>query len=293
MVKHTSVKFSAASVAKGSVVLSKAVEKNFALESEISRLRHHVSVLSKRLHSVTLERNNLQLALEDLSSCPPVMDTGLPSGVVVVEEVGIPDATEEVADDWMEDRPACEEVADDRGVVTPTAVAVVVADVAQPQVAERGMEVADGYNRNRLDLVPFVQDGTVGVPPDSPKKIGEDVGVKPLGSSGDEDAVIGGVIVAGGASRKAKNKRRKGKRKSKGCASDTLEADDGGFRAVRERITRISEVFDGDDFGRLKGKVFNLNVGNMDLERVSAFCTQANLILDAIEADDFGWDTGT
>ena len=69
MVKHTSVKFSAASVAKGSVDLSKAVEKNFVLENEISRLRHHVWVLSKRLHLVTLERNNLQLALEDLSSC--------------------------------------------------------------------------------------------------------------------------------------------------------------------------------------------------------------------------------
>ena len=97
IVKHTSVKFSATSVAKGSVVLSKAVEKNFALESEISRLRHHVSVLLKRLHLVTLERNNLQLALEDLSSCPPVQDTGLPSGDVVVEEMGLPDATEEVA----------------------------------------------------------------------------------------------------------------------------------------------------------------------------------------------------
>ena len=49
MVKTSATKFSAASVAKGSVVLSKVIEKNFALEAEVSRLRHHVSVLSKRL----------------------------------------------------------------------------------------------------------------------------------------------------------------------------------------------------------------------------------------------------
>jgi len=47
MVKTGTIKLSAASVAKVSVVLSKAVEKNFALEAEISRLRHHISVLSK------------------------------------------------------------------------------------------------------------------------------------------------------------------------------------------------------------------------------------------------------
>ena len=60
MVKTNNTKFSAASVAKGSVVLSKAVEKSFAIEAEISRLRHHFSVVSKRLHLATVERRILE-----------------------------------------------------------------------------------------------------------------------------------------------------------------------------------------------------------------------------------------
>src|SRR5437879_6483262 len=41
---------SAASSLRSLAVLSRAVEKNFALEAEVSRLRHHVSILSRRLH---------------------------------------------------------------------------------------------------------------------------------------------------------------------------------------------------------------------------------------------------
>ena len=63
MVKTSNTKFSAASVAKESVVLSRTVEKNFALEAEISRVRHHVSVLSKRLHRTTREKEILKSIL--------------------------------------------------------------------------------------------------------------------------------------------------------------------------------------------------------------------------------------
>lgn len=62
MVKRGSFTFSAASVAKGSMVLSRTVEKNFALEAEISRLRHHVSVLSRRLHLADKELARLRSA---------------------------------------------------------------------------------------------------------------------------------------------------------------------------------------------------------------------------------------
>ena len=62
MVKRGSSTFSAASVAKGSMVLSRTVEKNFALEAEISRLRHHVSVLSQRLHFADKELARLRSA---------------------------------------------------------------------------------------------------------------------------------------------------------------------------------------------------------------------------------------
>jgi len=40
-------------------------------------------------------------------------------------------------------------------------------------------------------------------------------GMRGLGSSGDKDIIIGGMIVAGGASQKAKNAARRGKRKSR------------------------------------------------------------------------------
>jgi len=95
MVKTNKTKFSAASVAKGSVVLSPAVEKNFALEAEVSRLRHHVSVRSKRLHVVTLER----IIFEDIVNqrqCPNCSREEEPSGDVVAEQVEKIDATEEV-----------------------------------------------------------------------------------------------------------------------------------------------------------------------------------------------------
>ena len=63
MVKTNNTKFSAASVAKGSVVLSRTVEKNFALEAEVSRLRHHISILSQRLHTTTREKEILESIL--------------------------------------------------------------------------------------------------------------------------------------------------------------------------------------------------------------------------------------
>ena len=40
--------------------MSRAIEKNIALEAEVSRLRHHISVLSRRLHLATLERDGLK-----------------------------------------------------------------------------------------------------------------------------------------------------------------------------------------------------------------------------------------
>jgi len=64
MIKRGSSSFLASSVAKWSIVLSKAIEKQFALKAEISRLRHHISVLSKRLPSVTLEKQILEDIVE-------------------------------------------------------------------------------------------------------------------------------------------------------------------------------------------------------------------------------------
>jgi len=117
MVKRGSSTFSASSVAKGSIVLSKAIEKQFALEAEISRLRHHVSVVSKRLHSVTLEKQILADIVEsttwgekeplseeevaDEEATPSVAgeESGEATGSVAGEE--LVDATESVAGEGL------------------------------------------------------------------------------------------------------------------------------------------------------------------------------------------------
>jgi len=50
MVKRGSTTFSATKVAKAGLVASAALQKIMDLEKEVSKLRHHVSVLSKRNH---------------------------------------------------------------------------------------------------------------------------------------------------------------------------------------------------------------------------------------------------
>ena len=97
MVKQSSSSFSAASVARTGVTLSKAVEKSLALEAEVSRLRHHVSVLSKRLHSVTSERNDFEWLFLELTARTVATTTGGPSGDEGVEEVEVAGVRVDVA----------------------------------------------------------------------------------------------------------------------------------------------------------------------------------------------------
>src|SRR5437660_7181099 len=87
MVKRASAP-SAASSLRSSVVLSRAVEKNFALEAEVSRLRHHVSILSRRLH-----RNEKELsALRAPKSAPtPTDPPSSPTSTVVTVLGGVLD----------------------------------------------------------------------------------------------------------------------------------------------------------------------------------------------------------
>jgi len=55
MVKRGSTTFSATKVAKAGLAASAALERILSLEKEVSRLRHHVSVLSKRNHVLSKE----------------------------------------------------------------------------------------------------------------------------------------------------------------------------------------------------------------------------------------------
>jgi len=140
MVKRGSSTFSAASVAKGSVVLSRAIEKNFALEAEVSRLRHHVSILSRRLHSITIERDGLR-------------DMVIPT--MEVERWGRePQGSEEVADDDSDDgaAPVVAGMSDDDGGREATSVADEVIRDATSVADEDVTAVARGCSRFTMDL---------------------------------------------------------------------------------------------------------------------------------------------
>jgi len=279
MVKTNNTKFSTTSVAKGSVVLSRAVEKNFALEAEISRLRHHVSALSKRLHVVTLERRIFE-DIVNQRQCPNCPGEGEPSGDVVAEGVEKMDATEEVADDRREVRPACEEVAEEFMEDEPQQVVAVFRGLGkvEPQVAEPVMEVDERYNRFALDLVPHDQEESIQVPlisqpslsnvvvredsgspegkyermrtvfEEEQSRIKEEVEKAPkrigedleeVSGSGEEDAVTGGMIVTVSSSQKAKKKRNKKKRKSK--TSEEKNEEGYGLSEMKEELKLMNE----------------------------------------------------
>jgi len=68
MVKGGSSTFPAAAVARWGLALGRLVEKTLALEAEVSRLWHHVSVLSHRLHLSGLESESLRRELDALRS---------------------------------------------------------------------------------------------------------------------------------------------------------------------------------------------------------------------------------
>ena len=77
MVNRTSAP-SASSALRSSVVLSRAVEKTLALEAEVSRLWHHVSVLSRRLHRAEKKNAALVGSLRE-----PTLPTVIPSSPAV------------------------------------------------------------------------------------------------------------------------------------------------------------------------------------------------------------------
>jgi len=76
MVKRGSSTFSAAAVARSGLALGRTVEKTLALEAEVSRLRHHISVLSRRLHLSALESESLRRELDALRSVAPLSREG-------------------------------------------------------------------------------------------------------------------------------------------------------------------------------------------------------------------------
>jgi len=113
MVKRGSSTISAAPVARSGLALGRTVEKTLALEAEVSRLRHHISVLSRRLHLSALESESLHRELDPLRSVAPLSREG----------------------DGAEASPLRVEVADEVAVLAP------VAEPAAPTVASLGAHV--------------------------------------------------------------------------------------------------------------------------------------------------------
>jgi len=68
MVKRGSSTFSSTAVARSGLALGRSVEKTLTLEAEVSGLRHHISVLSCRLHLSALESESLRCELDALGS---------------------------------------------------------------------------------------------------------------------------------------------------------------------------------------------------------------------------------
>jgi len=114
MVKRGSSTFSAAAVMRSGLALGRTVEKTLALEAEVSRLRNHISVLSRRLHLSALESESLRRELDALRSVTPLSREG---------------------DGAEASSPLCEEVADE------VAVLALVAEPAALTVASLGAHV--------------------------------------------------------------------------------------------------------------------------------------------------------
>jgi len=173
MVKRGSTTFSATKVAKVGLVTSAALQKIMDLEKEVSKLRHHVSVLSKRNHGLQKEVDRLKKEEEVVSS-----------------EVASPDRVEEpepqvVAEllEWMSGVIVVEEEED-----------VWVVPVAKPAVAES--RVALVVDEPEVALVRLPKGKRRRTSGDEGSEVGES------GAEVVEEKVVEGIIVATSVPRK-------------------------------------------------------------------------------------------
>jgi len=99
MAKRGVTTFSATQVAKQGLAVSTALLKMADLEKEVSRLRHHVSVLSRRNHGLQKELEGLRIVGEGVASSkePEPRVVAEPPEPVVVVEVAPSVASDEVA----------------------------------------------------------------------------------------------------------------------------------------------------------------------------------------------------
>jgi len=91
MVKRGSITFSATKVAKAGLTATAALQKILDLEKDVSKLRHHVSVLSKRNHGLQKEVERLkkeEVAVSSEVASPVGVEEPEPQVVAEPEEEG-------------------------------------------------------------------------------------------------------------------------------------------------------------------------------------------------------------
>ena len=119
------VKKISSSLAASNATSSKALDRILALEAEVSRLRHHVSVLSKRLHKLDPPRR--KSSRTDSSASPDIEEDNLRSvgGGKAVEKEGVAEEKPPKADGGRGDAVAVV-VAEDVAMATFEASAVAI-----------------------------------------------------------------------------------------------------------------------------------------------------------------------
>jgi len=179
MVKRGSTTFSATKVAKAGLAASASLTRILELEKEVSRLRHHVSVLSKRNHVLSKETERKR---ED-------------EGIEVASPVRVQEPEPQVVAE-PEVRMSGVIVAEDEGDVW-------VATVAKPAVAESRVELVDDEPEVALVRLPKGKrrrtDGEEGREAEESKaEVVKDVGeAEVIGETSIPRAPTGMLIVAG------------------------------------------------------------------------------------------------
>jgi len=151
MVKRCSSTFSAAAVARSGLALGRTVVKTLALEAEVSRLRYHISVLSRRLHLSGLESESLRRELDALRWVAPLSREGdgaeasSPLREEVAEQVAVLAPVAEPAALTVASLGAHVEA-----LTVTTVASAVMAQEPEPGVAEPGLPVVVQVERSPL-----------------------------------------------------------------------------------------------------------------------------------------------
>ena len=144
MAKRGSTSFSATKVAKSGLITAKALERVLELEKEVSRLRHHVSVLLKRNHKLELRlgevlvegdrrRGKEEVAVPVEGVADEEEEDGVPDPVMVSHIVAFGDEDVVVSG------------------VAGTVVAVSVEDDEEEEVSVALVRLPGGVKKRRLD----------------------------------------------------------------------------------------------------------------------------------------------